>query len=372
MKGRITIAGAVAQKAGSAGHTWQFLQYLLGFKRLGYEVLLVDRFDGASADASRAIGYVRAVMAEHGLEDCWSVDLGEGLHAGLSRDQVLAHLRSSELLLNVMGFATDEELLGAAPHRVFLDTDPGFAQMWHELGWADLLSTSDTHVTIGERIGADDCSIPTCGLEWVTTCQPVVLEHWRWQLAPPRRPFTSVATWRGAYDAIELQGTRYGLRAHEFRRLAELPRRVCSGFELALSIDPADASDVAMLENTGWELIAPSTVAHTSAAYRRFVMESTAEFMVAKGIYVKTRGGWFSERSACYLACGRPVLAQDTGLADLYPLGEGLIAFSTLDEAVAGVQEIAADYSRHSRAAHDLAEARFDSDKVLGRLLEVV
>jgi hypothetical protein len=371
---RITIAGAVAQKAGAAGHTWQFLQYLLGFKRLGYDVLLVDRLaDCDEATTARAVAYVKAVMEEHGLGDAWSVDVGDGTHAGVSRARALSHVAGSDLLINVMGFATDDELLAAAPRRVFLDTDPGFAQMWDELGWSDLLSGSDTHVTIGERIGRDDCSIPTCGLPWVTTCQPVVLDQWPRQTAPPSRPFTSVATWRGAYDAIDLKGRRYGLRAHEFRRLARLPACARGEFQLALSIDAeADAADVDLLQGAGWLLVAPDVVSSTPGAYKRFVRESLAEFMVAKGMYVSTRGGWFSERSTCYLASGRPVLAQDTGLADLYPLGEGLLSYSTLEEAAAGADEITAHYDRHCRSARELAEEYFDSDKVLSRLLEAL
>lgn len=369
MKPRIAIAGAVVQKPHAAGHTWQFLQYLLGFGRLGYDVLLIDRVGGGG---EAGIRYLAEVMDGYGLGHAWSVDLGEGVHAGADRARVLEHLASSELLLNVMGFLTDEELLAAAPRRVFLDTDPGFAQLWHALGWADVLDGHDAHVTIGERVGREDCAIPTCGRAWATTRQPVVLEHWPRSRERPRRPFTSVATWRGAYDAIDMGDRRYGLRAHEFRRFVDLPAHTGQDFELALSIDPPDDADRTLLRRTGWTLLDPRAVASTPSAYRQFVRESTAEVMVAKNLYVETRGGWFSERSICYLASGRPVLAQDTGLADLYPLGEGLLAFASFDEAAAGVEAITADYSRHAAAARELAEELFDSDRVLTRLLEVV
>jgi hypothetical protein len=380
--GRITIAGSIAQKPHQAGHTWQFLQYLLGLRRLGWDVLFVDQLDDALArdargrpcapEASVNLGWIDAIMREFGLDGAWSVVLDGGRHAGLERDRVLEHVRGSELLLNVMGFLADEELLAAAPRRVFLDTDPGFGQMWHALGLADVFAGHDAHVTIGERIGRPGCTIPTCGLDWITTPQPVVLD--RWPAAPPPRggAFTTVGRWRGAYGPIDFEGHRYGLRVHEFRRFADLPR-TCgggAGFELALDIDPAETADLSLLADRGWRLVDPALAGRTPGSYRTYIERSAAEFMVAKGMYVDSASGWFSERSICYLASGRPVLAQDTGLGELYPLGEGLLTFSTLDEAVAGVEAIRADPARHARAARAIAEEHFDSDKVLGRLLE--
>ena len=372
--GRIAIAGCVAQKAHNAGHTWQFLQYLLGFKRLGYEVLLLDSLEHAAADdgpdEQARIEYVESVMREHGLDGAWTVALPGDRRAGMPRPRALRFVRDADLLINVMGFLADDELLGAARRRVFLDTDPGFPQMWHDLGLADVFAGHDAHVTIGERIGQPDCEIPTCGLDWVTTPQPVVLDAWPRASAPPRRPFTSVASWRGAYGPVDYAGKRYGLRVHEFRRFARLPALTGRAFELALAIHAAEAPDLALLRDTGWSLVDPADVATTPDGYRAFIAESTAELMIAKGMYVQSRSGWFSERSICYLASGRPVVAQDTGLADLYPLGSGLLAFDTLDQAAACVESIACDYAHHATAARAIAEDRFDSDKVLGQLLE--
>lgn len=370
-RGRIAIAGSVAQKARNAGHTWQFLQYLLGFKRLGYDVLLLDSLEhdeDAAAEHDR-VSYVKAVMREHGLDGAWTIALPGGRHVGMSRARALSFVRDADLLLNVMGFCTDEELLGAARRRVFLDTDPGFPQMWHDLGLADVFAGHDAHVTIGERIGGADCEIPTCGLDWITTPQPVVLDAWPCASEPPRRPFTSVASWRGAYGPVDYAGKRYGLRVHEFRRFAQLPELTGRAFELALAIHAAEAPDLALLRDTGWSLVDPSEVATTPAGYRDFIAESTAELMIAKGMYVQARSGWFSERSICYLASGRPVVAQDTGLRGLHPLGSGLLAFDTLDEAAACVESIALDYKRHASDAREIAEEVFDSDRVLGHLL---
>lgn len=366
--GRIVVCGAVAQKPGQPGHTWQFLQYLLGFRRLGYEVLLVDRL--ATAEP-KLVEHFRSTLDRFGLT--WTIAHDDGRHSGLSRRETLAWTHSSDLLLNVMGFCTDEELLAAAQRRVFLDTDPGFGQMWCDLGLADLFAGHDSYVTIGERIGEPECSIPACGLRWETTRQPVVLEEWPVAPPPPGRlAFGSIATWRGAYAPIEYDGRRYGLRAHEFRRFADLPRLAGRRFELALDIDPADHADRELLEDGGFHLLDPLIVTASLDGYREYIRGSWAELMVAKEMYVASRSGWFSERSACYLASGRPVLAQDTGLDGLLPTGEGLVTFLDLDDAVAGAEEIAGNWQRHARAARDLAEEYFDSNLVLGRLVEVV
>jgi hypothetical protein len=370
----IVIAGSVAQRVGVGGHAWVFLQYLLGFRRLGFDVLFVDWLDAAMCrgpvERSEEVAYLRAVMEQSELGDSFSLldrDRGEAV-AGLSRREVVRRAGESALLLNVMGYLDDEEILAAAPLRVFVDIDPGFGQMWRELGLADVFAGHDRFVTIGENIGRPGCKIPTCGLEWIATPQPVVLERW-----PVRsgggRAFTSVCSWRGAFGPVEYHGKVFGLRVHEFRKFAHLPRLSGRPFELALDIDEADAGDRALLERNGWTLVDPRSVVADPAAYQSYIAGSRAEIMVAKAAYVEARSGWFSDRSICYLASGKPVLAQDTWL-DRYPTGEGLITFSTLEEAVAGVEEIERDYDRHARAARQLAEDHFDSDRVLGRLLE--
>ncbi len=373
MRGRIAIGGAIAQKPGSAGHAWQFLQYLLGLRRLGYEVLFLDRLDDADAGREAAgTAWLSGVLGDVGLGDAWSLDLGGGRHAGVDRRAALEFVADADILLNVMGYLTDEALLAAARRRVFLDTDPGFGQMWRALGLADVFAGHDVHVTIGEHIGSAGCTVPDGGLNWITSPQPVVLDQW--PACPPGggARFTSVASWRGAYGPIDYDGHTYGLRVHQFRRFAELPRRAGGTFELALDIHPADDVDRTLLTGGGWSIVAPASVASTPDGYRRYIQASDAEIMVAKGIYVDSASGWLSERSLCYLASGRPVLAQETGFSALYPTGEGLLAFSTMDEAIAGVEAIRAQPARHAAAARALAEEHFGSDGVLSRLLDRV
>jgi hypothetical protein len=352
-----------------------FLQYLLGFRRLGWDAFFVDWLDPSMYEGplerSPGTAYLRGVMEQSGLGASYTLlnrQTGRSI-AGLPRDEIVARARGASFLLNVMGYLDDEEILACARRRVFLDIDPGFGQMWHELGLHEAFAGHDDHVTIGENIGRLGCSLPTCGLRWLTSRQPVVLELWPAQAEGSDR-FTSVATWRGAYAPIEFRGERYGLRAHEFRKFAELPRLTSRQFELALDIHEAEVQDRALLSEHGWRVVEPGAVAGDPDRYRAYIADSRAEFTVAKGMYVKTGSGWVSDRSICYLASGKPVLAQDTGLDALYPVGEGLLAFRTLDEALAGVEALERDYEGHARAARRLAEAYFDSDKVLGRLVE--
>jgi hypothetical protein len=181
--------------------------------------------------------------------------------------------------------------------------------------------------------------------------------------------FTSVVTWRGAYGPLEYMGHSYGLRVHEFRKFAALPCQSGLPFELALDIHPGETSDLELLRRSGWSLVDPRRVAGDPWTYQAFVRYSAAEFGVAKNMYVASNSGWFSDRSICYLASGKPVLAQDTGFSQHYPCGSGLVPFATLDEAVEGARHINANYPRHARAARELAEEYFDSDMVLRRLL---
>lgn len=383
MRPGIVVSGSLAQRPDRGGHAWVFLQYLLGFRRLGWDVLFLDRLEpGMCRDArgrparvedSEQFRYLRRVMEGFGLEDDFAVLYDGGRQVlGLTRRDVMDRVRRSGLLLNVMGFLDDAEILAEAPLKVFLDIDPGFGQMWHELGLADVFAGHDRHVSIGENLGDPECGIPDCGLDWITTPQPVVRGHWAPDADAPiqsQGAFTSVVSWRGPFGPIEYRGRTYGLRVHEFRRFISLPRLAGERFELALEIDPADEEDRRLLAGNGWTILDPRVEAGGPWSYREFIHRSAAEFLVAKNLYTETKGGWLSDRSLCYLASGRPVLAQDTGFTENYPTGEGLLAYRTLEEAKDGVARIRRDYRRHSEAALKMAAEYFDSDRVLSRLL---
>jgi hypothetical protein len=281
---------------------------------------------------------------------------------------VLEEVSRAPLLLNVNGYFEDEEVLAAAGVRVFLDIDPGFAHMWRELGLHDAFRNHDRHVTVGESVGTPGSTVPTGGIDWITTPQPVVLDYWPAQ-SGRGRAFTSVGSWRGPFAPVEYGGATYGLRVHEFRGFADLPARVRQPLEVALDIDDADASDVELLRAGGWRLRDPHEIAPDPWRYRRYLQDSSAEFMVAKNMYVRSRSGWFSDRSICYLASGRPVLAQETGWSDHHPAGEGLLSFTDMDEAIEGIARIESDYPSHAQAARALAEEQFESGRVIGRLM---
>jgi hypothetical protein len=378
--GTVAVAGSVAQRPGNGGHTWVFLQYLLGFRKLGWDVLFLDRLEpemcvdaqGRRTDPESSVNlaYLDRIFAAFGLADRYSVlHAGPGETVGLSRDRVLEEISRAALVINVNGFLEDEEVLARAPLRVFFDIDPGFAHMWRALGLHDSFRGHDAYVTVGESVGRPECVIPTGGLDWITTPQPIVLDEWPAQDGYGRA-LTSVGSWRGPFGPIEFEGVTYGLRVHEFRKFADLPRLIGQQLEIALDIDEADERDIELLRTYGWILRDPRDVAQDPWRYRDYVQGSSAELMVAKNMYVQSRSGWFSDRSICYLASGRPVLAQETGFSRHHPAGEGLLAFSTLEEAAEGAERIAADYPAHSRAARRIAEEQFESDRVLGRLLE--
>ena len=370
----LVLGAAFAQRHGYGGHAWALLQYVLGFQALGIEVTVIDRLEPAmlpEQERVAALAYVEDVFAREAPDTAYAV-LGDGGESvqGLTRREMLERVRRSRLLVNVMGYVRDAAVLEAARTRVFLDIDPGFPQVWSELDLADVLSQHDVFVTVGRNVGRAGCCIPTCGKEWMTIPHPVLVE--RHTVAGAGEDFTSVGSWRGPYAPLEFEGSTFGLRVHEFRRFFGLPDASGARFRLALDIDATDGADLEALETSGWQLVDPRRVAYDPAAYRRFVQGSLAEFTVAKGVYVGTRSGWLGDRTACYLASGRPALVQDTGLDDHYPLGEGLLTFATFDEAVAGVEQIRSDPVRHARAARRLAEREFDARSVLGRLLEEI
>jgi hypothetical protein len=366
-EGRITIAAALAQRPGAGGHIWFALQYLLGYRELGWEVTLIDCLDRDVPEAG--IVYLAETLERFGMADQWSVLLPDGGSAGLPRGEVERRLISSDFLLNVMGYLKDEDLLRLPPLRVFLDIDPGFGQMWRQLGLVDLFAGHDRFVTVGLNLGGPDCAVPDCGLDWISIVPPVALDAW-----PPASggsDFTTVASWRGPYAPVEYDGRTYGLRVHQFRRFLALPQRVAADFKLALAIDPADAADVERLEKGGWTLLDPAAVGDPFA-YRRFIQRSGAEFAVAKGMYVDSASGWFSDRSACYLASGKPVVAQDTGFGLHLPTGEGLLSFATVAEAVGAIEEVRSDFPRHREAAREIAAEHFAASRVLGSLVDAL
>jgi len=374
----VIVSGALANKPFNGGNAWSRLSWISGFKRLGFDVCFVEQIgkgncvnaNGAAAsfEESTNLAYFRAVMEQFGLSSCSTLvyENGEKVH-GIPLTELTARAERAALF-NISGHLTHPDIKDRAGCRIYYDDDPGFTQFWHAAGNAGTgFGGHDFYFTIGENIGAQGCAIPTSGINWRHTRPPVVLDEW------PVLPrvfdrFTTVASWRGAYGPIEYGGRTYGVKAHEFRKFIELPRQSRSRFEIALQIHSSDKKDLDALIINGWCIAEPNHAADTPDAFRRYVQTSGAEFSVAQGVYVDTNSGWFSDRTVRYLASGRPALVQDTGFSRHYAVGEGLLAFRTVDEAIDGAERIVNDYERHCGAARRLAEELFDSDRVIRRL----
>lgn len=365
----VVVAGALANKAGSAGEAWVRLSWVRGLERLGLDVWFVEELADAAED-SPAAAWFRAVAERFGLVGRATLLSHDGAIVGPSLEELLAVARETTLV-NISGHLTLPRLFEAFRQRVMVDIDPGFTQFWHHLGMpgAHVLG-HDLHFTIGELIGTPGCPIPTGGIDWHAVRQPVVLDDWPAVDAGEADRFTTVANWRGPFGPVEHGGRTYGLKVHEFRKFLALPRRSRHRFEIALDIHPADDRDrMALLEN-GWRIIDPRAVAGDPDAFRTYVQGSGAEFSVAQGIYVDTGCGWFSDRTTRYLASGKPALVQETGFSRTLPVGDGLVAFRSLHEAVEGAADIVARYPEHSAVARRIAENHFAAERVLARFCE--
>lgn len=376
----IVVSGMIGAVPFHGGATWAVLQYVLGLRQLGHEVFLIEPVEenslvpaGSSLHLSDNAAYFRDVMETFELADSAAMLL-RGTHdtVGMSYARLVEIARRTDILLNISGMLTEPALMEAIPVRAYLDLDPAFNQLWHAVDGIDMRFGGHTHyVTVGLAIGQPDCPVPTCGLRWIPTLQPVVLSHW--PVMDPIRydALTTVANWRG-YGSVEHNGVFHGQKAHSWRDFIALPTLTEDSFMPALAIHPQETKDLDALHQYGWHLLDPAHVASTPANYQQFVQHSKAEFGIAKSGYVVSRCGWFSDRSGCYLASGRPVIAQDTGWSRFLPTGDGLMAFSTCDDVIHRIEDIRNRYEHHRRAARAVAEEFLDSDRVLTRLLSAL
>jgi hypothetical protein len=387
----VIVSGALANKPHNGGEAWVRLSWIQALTALGFDVYFVEQIDraacidGAGAPAAFAdsanLSYFQSEIAQAGLTGraalVYTGDSAAEMVSVAGTDAAMLReiVEDAALLVNISGHLTLPGLLAAIRCKAYVDIDPGFTQFWHAAGLAGAhLAGHDHFFTIGANIGSRACPIPTGGLRWHAILQPVLLDAW--PICPPpaqarSTTFTTVANWRGPYGPLVVGDTTYGLKVHEFRKMITLPRCVPYRFEIALNIYPADTQDRASLLAHGWQLVDPAAHTGDSAAFRRYVQGSAAEFSVAQGVYVDTCSGWFSDRSVRYLASGRPVLVQETGFSRHLPVGEGLLAFRTPEEAARGAQMIMTDVTAHSRAARALAERYFAAPQALAPLLEV-
>lgn len=354
------------------------MQYLLGLRELGHDVFyLEDCGEGSwvynweteqvTTELEYPTEYVHECLARIGFGTRWIYRAGNR-SAGMSID-AFAEVCSQADLMIVRGspISVWRDEYSWPRRRIFIDSDPAFTQISLANGNRELVSTVERceHLfTIGQRMDLPDCSIPSAGRKWLKTRAPISLAHWPWADDGEATHFSSILQWK-SYRAVTYEGVSYGNKDKEFPKFAHLPRLTKQPLRLALT--GALPEPLALL---GWDTVPGWVASRTPDSYRTFIQQSRAEFGVAKHGYVVTQGGWFSDRSVCYLASGRPVLVQDTGLIDWLPVGEGLLTFHGVDDAIAGIEAINANYTRHRRAARAVAEQYFAAERVLRPLLE--
>ncbi|HXH82503.1 MAG TPA: hypothetical protein VNN07_06190, partial [Candidatus Tectomicrobia bacterium] len=358
------------------GMVWQAIHYVLPLRRMGYDAYYVEdsgappydpRVKSVVADPSYNIAFLRASMEAVGLGDRWVYhDLSSGACHGLSRATLQRLYREADAILNLCGATTLREEHLACPLRLYVQTDPVYEQIRAAEGDPETLRTLGAHThlfTYGENLGQPDCPVPVEGFDWRPTRPPVLLDLWEAPPPPPAAPFTTVATFRNVGKDIAWRGVSYRWSKDEnFLAMVELPERARVPLELALE---APAAVQARFLAHGWLLSDPLARSRDLDTYRRYIQASRGEFTVAKDLMARPRPGWFSDRSVCYLAAGRPVVTLDTGFGKFVPTGEGLLAYSSLDEAAAALETVAADWPRHARAARAIAAEHFAAERVL-------
>ena len=376
---KIVIGSVFSLPPFSPGMAWNWLELVCGLRALGHEVYFVDEVDprwcrdrsGAPVSFERSVnraGFVEAMERFGLLSRACQIYDGGSATAGLSIRELETALSGADLLINISGHVKSELVLGSVARRAYFDQDPVFTQLWlAEYGVKLNFERDDFLLTVGLNIGTPHSPVPDGGLRWHPCLPAVALEHWP-SIAPGERGrFTTVASF-GSYAELEFHGSRYGTKRDEFMRLAGLPTMVEQELEVALRA-PSGDPDIERLRDEGWHLVEATSLGSLTA-YQEYIAESRAEIGIAKHAYVKGNSGWFSDRTAHYLASGKPVVAQSTGYERCLPVGEGLLTFRTIEEAAEGIAQINADYARHCRAARAFAGEFLDYRKVLPPMIE--
>ena len=377
---RLVVLGNLAGEP-FPGTAWQVVQYVIGLCRMGHDVYYFETssswpYDPVRQsrvnDSEHALPYLAQIASEFGFEGRWAYRRSYSDKAWFGMDRARAEelLASADAVLSVTGSTRLAEEGLEARRLVYLCTDPVVHEVRYAGGDEDVRTLVDEHndvVTFGENIGTPRCPLPSLPRLRGKTRQPVVMDFWR-GAAPPLREFTTVGNWRQNGRDSEFAGETYYWSKHrEFLKFIDLPRHIAARLELATGFAQLPEHDRDLLQNNGWGLTESSAL--TVRSYRDYIQTSRGEFTVAKDANVRLRTGWFSDRSACYLAAGRPVVTQDTGFGDVFPTGEGLFAFQTMEDILAAFDAVASDYEKHRRAARDIARAYFAADVVLGKLL---
>jgi GT2 family glycosyltransferase len=382
---QIVVLGMMT-KMPVAGVVWQTLHYLVGLERLGYETYYVEAHARTPSmlmelpdddSSAMAAAFIAGTLERFGFGDRWAFHAlhDDGRCYGMSRTRLDQLYRSAALIINLHGGTEPRAEHIETDRLVYLETDPVEVELQLAQGrqtTIDYLKPHCAFFTFGENYGRQDCLLPVSPLfNFQATRQPVVLDFWSERANAPGKRYTTIGNWRQQWREVEFGGEKYSWsKHHEFLKFLDLPKRVEAEFELALG--GCEDLDRKLLEQHGWRVREAQPLSLHIDIYRQYIAGSRGEFTVAKDQNIRLRTGWFSDRAATYLAAGRPVINQDTGFGNVLPVGEGLFAFSSLDDIVTAVEAIEGNYERHSRAASEIAREYFDSGRVLGRLLEQV
>ncbi len=384
MPKRIGVVGTFANVP-YAGMAWMHCQFLVGLARLGHEVFYVETTTAwpyhplemtTTDDPTYAVGYLRRVLDSFGLGERWAyrAAYADGCWYGPLAGQASDLLRSADAVLNITGSTTPEEI-GVPCRLVYVGTDPVLQELKIAGGDEALrqrVAAHDAHFTYGENIGSPVCPVPLLPGNTRPMRQPIVLDLW--PNGPPEHDaFTTVTNWEVRGYDVEFQGERYTWsKHHEYLKIIDLPRRTSARLELAIGLSGVSPEVRELLSANGWQTADAYEMSLAPWPYRDYICSSAAELSVAKDMVARTKCGWFSERSACYLAAGRPVITQDTGFGRTLPTGAGLFAFETADDIVAAIDAVQTDYPRHSRAAKAIAQEYFRAETVLAGVLDCV
>ncbi len=379
-KGKVIVFGILFWYP-LAGVTYQFLHYLIGLKRLGYDPYYIEdsgrwvydpKINDFSPDASGNISSVLPILEAHGFSDRWAFrgNYPDGQCYGMTESQILQLYKDADAFLNVTGAQEIREEHMACPRRIYVESDPFVYQVKVADGDCSIiekLEPHDTFFTFGENINEPDCDIPIERFKWLPTRQPVVMDLWENPYGYDGSAYNTITTWHNKGKNIEYNGeTYYWTKDREFEKFLELPKKRNARFELAAGVD--EEVRRRLVEN-GWQQVDSVKVSKDTDYYRQYIQQSRGEFTVARDQYVRPNTGWFSDRSVCYLAAGRPVITQETGFSKFLPTGKGLFPFKTMEDILAAVDEIESDYEGNCRAAREIAGEYFAAEKVVGSLM---
>ena len=381
-KGRIVVLH-LAIRYPFAGVVWQLLHHLIGFRALGLEVYYIED-NGAyvynalaqtlTPDSSKNLKLVGGILDRFGFAGRWAfLDPVTKDYVGMSKERCLKLIRESDAVINLCGASEPREEHLASPMMVYIETDPGVFQVNIERGDPMGLLNAKGHklfFTYAANIGAPDCKIPLAGLTWHPTRPPVLLDEWHPGIGPASPvAFTTVGTWRNKGNDIDIGGSTFYWSKHlNFAKVLEVAGRAHQPIELATDLDSGPDYDRALAGGFTFRPVVPMSL--DIDEYRNYISSSRGEFTVSKDLYVRTRSGWFSDRTVCYLAAGRPVVTQLTGFEKYLPSGVGLLGFDNAETAIEAIAQVNADYPRHAKAAREIACEYFDAIKLLDAIAE--